>query len=199
MIDIQVHSHDTAQIGKAKVMVDDAQSHLTFFLANQLYAVNLTSIREVRKMPRLTRVAHAPDYILGVGSVRGEIVPTVDLKKRFGLSIGTVTSQAPMATPRPEDQLILITEIDGRRAAVTVDSISEVITISKNQISPIPKTAMAIDIKYLHGLVQHEGKVLLLVDLQKIMDPDELHATANTNSLTQLVSPVVNKLEPLEQ
>jgi purine-binding chemotaxis protein CheW len=170
MIDIQVHTQDTTITGVAKTVVDDTQSHLMFNLAKQLYAVNLTSIREVRKMPRLTRVAHAPDYVLGVGSVRGEIVPVIDLKKRFDFGADFESKISA------EDQLILITEIDGRKAAVTVDSISEVVHISQSQISAIPKTTMAIDIKYLQGLVQHEGKVVLLVDLQKIMAPEELHA-----------------------
>jgi purine-binding chemotaxis protein CheW len=179
MIDIQVHAQDATMTGTAKAVIEEAQSHLTFYLANQLYAVNLTSIREVRKMPRLTRVAHAPAYILGVGSVRGEIVPVVDLKKRFdfatNMELNTLISQ--------ENQLILITEIDGRKAAITVDSISEVVAISKTQISAIPKTMMAIDIKYLQGLVQHDGKVVLLVDLQKIMAPEELHAIDLTPTL----------------
>jgi purine-binding chemotaxis protein CheW len=177
MIDIQVHTQDAGMTGAAKTVIEEAQSHLTFYLADQLYAVNLTSIREVRKMPRLTRVAHAPAYVLGVGSVRGEIVPVVDLKKRFDFSTATEFESALSN----ENQLIVITEIDGRKAAVTVDSISEVVAISKSQISAIPKTTMAIDIKYLQGLVQHEGKVVLLVDLQKIIAPEELHATDITD------------------
>jgi purine-binding chemotaxis protein CheW len=173
MINIQV-SNDTSDFGQqTKLVSEDSTSHLTFSLANQIYAVSLTSIREVRKMPPLTRVAHAPSYILGVGSIRGEIVPVVDLKKRFAIQPVAQEAKTPNVI---KDQLILITEIEGRRAAVTVDSISEVVTFSKLQISAIPKTAMAIDLKYLHGMVQFEEKVLLLVDLEKILEPDELHS-----------------------
>jgi purine-binding chemotaxis protein CheW len=183
MINIQVNAPDKSFAGQATIDVKErqggreGQSHLIFTLAEQTYAVNLTSIREVRKMPPLTRVAHAPDYIVGVGSIRGEIVPVVDLRKRFSLSPADSVHGAS-ATPF-NDQLILITEIDGKRAAVTVDSISEVVVIADTQTSPIPRTAMAIDLKYLQGMVQHEGRVLLLVNLQKILEPEELHATAN--------------------
>jgi purine-binding chemotaxis protein CheW len=175
MINIQVNTSANSFDPQSKTSADDTESHLTFTLADQTYAVSLTSIREVRKMPPLTRVAHAPNYILGVGSIRGEIVPIVDLRKRFAIEMnaeGLTTSMNRM-----QDRLILITEIDAKRAAVTVDSISEVAKFSKSQMSEIPKTTMAIDLKYLHGMVQHEGKVLLLIDLKKILEPEELHSS----------------------
>jgi purine-binding chemotaxis protein CheW len=174
MINIQVHTDETGFDSKAIAATEDFQSHLTFSLANQTYAVNLKSIREVRKLPPLSRVAHAPSYILGVGSIRGEIVPVVDLKKRFNLCISN-DDQPPETSGDHQEQLILVTEIDGKRAAVTVDSISEVEQFSTTQVRAIPKTAMAIDLKYLRGMVQHGGKVLLLIDLEKILEPDELH------------------------
>jgi purine-binding chemotaxis protein CheW len=167
MINIEVNEDASLPNGASKVQIDDAQSHLMFWLDQQLYAVNLVSIREVRKIPPLTRVAHSPNYLLGVGSIRGEIVPIIDLKTRFCI---------PSKSESLVEKLIIITEVNGRRAAVTVDSISEVIAISKSQITAIPKTAMAIDIKYLNGMVQHDGDILLLVDLEKILDPEELHS-----------------------
>jgi purine-binding chemotaxis protein CheW len=167
MINIEVNDAAALQTSAAKGQSDDAQSHLMFWLDQQLYAVNLTSIREVRKVPPLTRVAHSPSYLLGVGSIRGEIVPVIDLKTRFCL---------PSTSESSIEKLIIITEVNGRRAAVTVDSISEVFSVSKSQISAIPKTAMAIDIKYLKGMVQHDGHILLLVDLEKILEPEELHS-----------------------
>jgi purine-binding chemotaxis protein CheW len=173
MINIQVNTDANVLNGKAIAAAEETQSHLTFSLANQTYAVNLKSIREVRKMPPLSRVAHAPSYILGVGSIRGEIVPVVDLKKRFDLGISADYQTAK--TSGHNEQLILVTEIEGKRAAVTVDSISDVEQFSSTQISTIPKTAMAIDLKYLRGMVQHGEKVLLLIDLEKILEPDELH------------------------
>jgi purine-binding chemotaxis protein CheW len=175
MINIQVNTSANPFNTPASTSTEDNESHLTFTLAKQTYAVSLTSIREVRKMPPLTRVAHAPSYILGVGSVRGEIVPVVDLRKRFSIEINA--EELATSSNSLRDRLILITEIDGKRAAVTVDSISEVAMFSKSQISEIPKTAMAIDLKYLHGMVQHEGTVLLLIDLEKILEPDELHSS----------------------
>jgi purine-binding chemotaxis protein CheW len=182
MINIQVNTGANPLNDHAESSAEEAHSHLTFALARQTYAVSLTSIREVRKMPPLTRVAHAPSYILGVGSIRGEIVPVVDLKKRFAIEVSTDELIASSTNTR--DRLILITEIDGKRAAVTVDSISEVVMFSKTQICEIPKTTMAIDLKYLNGMVQHEDKVLLLIDLEKILEPDELHSSLAPVAIT---------------
>lgn len=175
MINIQVNTGANSTTTHTKTSTEDFQSHLTFTLGTQTYAVGLTSIREVRKMPALTRVAHAPHYILGVGSIRGEIVPIIDLKKRF--AIAADAEELVTASNSMQDQLILITEIDGKRAAVTVDSISEVVMFSKTEVSEIPRTTMAIDLKYLHGMVQQNGNVLLLIDLEKILEPEELHST----------------------
>jgi purine-binding chemotaxis protein CheW len=182
MINIQVNTSANSLNDQAKFSGEETHSHLTFTLAKQTYAVSLTGIREVRKMPPLTRVAHAPSYILGVGSIRGEIVPVVDLKKRFAIEVSS--DELIASSNHTQDRLILITEIDGKRAAVTVDSISEVVMFSKTQINEIPKTTMAIDLKYLHGMVQHEGKVLLLIDLEKILEPDELHSSLAPDATT---------------
>ncbi len=144
-------------------------AHLSFNLGEHRYAVNLLHIREVRAMPKLTRVAHAPDYVLGVTSLRGEIIPVLDLKTRFSL---------PENTGQSDAGLLIVSEMEQRKVAVKVDAVHDVISVAEQEIQSIPRTAMAIDIKYLHGMVQHDGQVILLIDLQKILSPDELHAVS---------------------
>ena len=133
--------------------------------------MNLLLIREVRALPSITRVAHAPEYVLGVTSLRGEIVPVVDLRKRFSLQ-NKVQQQS---NSLQEGSLILVTEIDSRRIGVTVDSVNDVIELRNDQIQPIPKTTLAIDIQYLLGMAQSGSEVVLLIDVAKILNPSQLH------------------------
>ncbi len=144
--------------------------HLNFRLCGQIYAVALTKIREVSKLPQITRVAHAPPYIMGVCSLRGEIVPVVDLQKRFGLPM--------QALVIPSEQLILVTEMDTRKVAVVVDAVLDVIEIeiAERDIQPIPKSTLAIDLKYLLGMTQIENDLILIIDAPKLLDPSELHS-----------------------
>ena len=147
------------------LLESDRLAYLSFRVGEHGYAVDLLQIREVRSLPQLTRVAHAPSYVLGVISLRGEIVPVIDLKKRFSLA----QSQSS-ATP-----LVVVSEVEGRKVAMLVDSVNEVVSVSAQEIQSIPRTTMAIDMKYLLGMVQHESQVLLLLDLRKILTPSELH------------------------
>jgi purine-binding chemotaxis protein CheW len=168
MINIEVTS---AELSTQTLLSDAAQpraAHLAFMLCGQLYAADLRDIIEVRQLPALTRVAHAPAYILGVASMRGEIVPVVDLRIRFALP----TNEGDTAAT---SSLILVTEIEGKRTAVMVDAISDVIDIDPAQISKIPKSTMAVDIRYLKGMVQIEEKVMLIIDVTKLLTFEELH------------------------
>lgn len=142
-------------------------AHLSFGISGHLYAVNLLQIREVRSVARLTHVAHAPRYILGVTSIRGEIIPVLDLRVRFGL---------PQLVDPGDKSLVMVSEIGERRIGIRVDSVHDVIALAESSVQPIPRSTMAIDVRYLRGMVQHEGQVVLLVDLGKILDPQELHA-----------------------
>jgi purine-binding chemotaxis protein CheW len=170
MLKISINSNQHP-IGPARANEDnegkDAESFLSFQIADHLYAVNLLQIREVRKAAALTRVAHAPSYVLGVGSIRGEIVPVIDLKERFGIKHNL---------PDEVQRLVLITELAGRKVGIQVDAVHSVVSISMAAVQAIPKTTMAIDLKYLVGMIEHEAQMLLLLDLEKILRPEELHA-----------------------
>jgi purine-binding chemotaxis protein CheW len=147
----------------------DNQSFLTFKVAGHTYAVSLLQIREVRTAVHMTRVAHAPSYVLGVTSVRGEIVPVIDLKERFKLPRDQVESS---------QQLVLISELESRKVGIQVDSVLDVVSIQQAAIQAVPRTTMAIDIRYLIGMTQFGEQVVLLIDLQKVLQPEELHAVA---------------------
>jgi purine-binding chemotaxis protein CheW len=164
------HQTGASEISSHMVGVDtETRSFLTFKVAGHIYAVNLLQIREVRTASVMTRVAHAPNYVVGVTSIRGEIIPVIDLKKRFGLE-----------TKHDEifQGLILISELENRKVGIQVDNVMDVSSLDMRSIQPVPSTTMAIDLKYLLGMTQIDDQLVLLVDLQKILQPEELHAVS---------------------
>jgi purine-binding chemotaxis protein CheW len=173
MLKISVQSSPQSQraVEQASKLDDDITTvpFLIFKIATHLYAVNLLQVREVRTISMMTRVAHAPPYVVGVTGIRGEIIPVINLKKRFNLD----------SHPNESDKgLVLISEMDARKVGIQVDSVQEVIEINMAVVQAVPRTTMAIDIQYLVGMAQVDGQVVLLVDLQKILQPEELHAVA---------------------
>jgi purine-binding chemotaxis protein CheW len=173
MLKISVHSDPLARSVK-----DDTSTleenittvpFLVFKLADQLYAVNLLQVREVRTISVLTRVAHAPAYVAGVTSIRGEIIPVINLKKRFKLD---------SHTDEADKSLVLISEMDSRKVGIQVDSVQEVVDMNMRAVQRVPRTTMAIDIQYLLGMSHVDAQLVLLVDLQKILQPEELHAVS---------------------
>lgn len=173
MLKISVHATPKLRPDES-IMIDstsqtDGESFLTFKVSSHTYAVSLLQIREVRTGAHLTRVAHAPSYVVGVTSVRGEIVPVIDLKDRFKLNREQVESG---------QELVLISELQSRKVGIQVDSVLDVVTIASTAIQAVPRTTMAIDIQYLIGMTQLGEQVVLLIDLHKILQPEELHAVA---------------------
>jgi purine-binding chemotaxis protein CheW len=171
MLKLSINASDS-RIGKSgfgnfETDQDEQTSYLIFEVASYWYAASLLQIREVRRMPALTRIAHCPSYIKGVASVRGEIIPVIDLQYR----LSEVGSEFQATSP-----LILICEAQGRWVGLSVGAVHEVIALTPDAIQAIPKTTTSIDLKYLKGMAQHNDQVLLIVDLERVLLPEELQA-----------------------
>jgi purine-binding chemotaxis protein CheW len=172
MIRISIEDSNTTTLqASLSTPSEELKSYLCFFLAGQQYAIDLLNIREVRPIPTLTRVVHSPEYILGVANLRGEIVPVVDLKNRFNLKNKDDTATSVMAST-----LLIVTEIDAKRIAIAVDEIREVCQIYPSEIKAIPRTTLALDLKYLAGMMQVKDGMVLLLDVAHILSHEELHS-----------------------
>jgi purine-binding chemotaxis protein CheW len=166
-ISVNSTSHNKAQDLSQDEPGNPTLPFLVFKVSAHLYAVNLLQLREVRTTALLTRVAHAPSYVAGVTSIRGEIVPVIDMKERFRLERNEL---------EPRKGLILVSEMNSRKVGIQVDAIMEIMDIDLSKVQSVPRTTMAIDLKYLNGMAQVDGQIILLIDLQKILQPEELHA-----------------------
>ncbi len=141
---------------------------VSFGLADEEYGIEITKVQEIILMGEITRVPQTPDYIKGLINLRSTVIPIVDLRRRFGLA-----EQAA-----GDDTRIMVVNVAGKTIGIIVDAVSEVLRISKEQIAPPPPTVAGLGRKYLTGLVKLENRLLILLDIDKILDAEQTAAVA---------------------
>jgi len=132
---------------------------LTFTLGAEEYGIDILKVKEIRGYDAVTRIANAPDYIKGVINLRGTIVPIVDMRIKFKL--GKVEYN--------QFTVVIILSVAGRMVGMVVDSVSDVITLASEQIKPAPEFGASLDTRYIIGLGTVEERMLILVDIEKLM------------------------------
>jgi len=137
---------------------------LAFTLGQEEYGIDILKVQEIRGYEPVTRIANTPEYIKGVMNLRGIIVPVVDMRIKFNL--GTPTYD--------EFTVVIILNVVGRVMGMVVDSVSDVTTLTPDQIKPAPEMGTAFDTDYLIGLGTLEERMLILVDIDKLMSSAEM-------------------------
>jgi purine-binding chemotaxis protein CheW len=137
---------------------------LAFTLGKEEYGIDILKVQELRGYDTVTRIANAPEFIKGVVNLRGIIVPIVDMRIKF--SLGTPTYD--------QFTVVIILNIGGRVMGMVVDSVSDVITLSAEQVKPAPEMGTAFNTDYLIGLGTLDERMLILVDIDKLMSSAEM-------------------------
>ena len=135
---------------------------VTFRLGEEEYALDILAVREINRMMEITRVPRAPAFIEGVVNLRGNVIPILDLRKRFGLP------------PREPDKAtrIIVTEVDRRVVGFIVDTVVEVLRIGTDRVEP-PSDIAGIDAEYIRGVGKIEDRLIILLDVDRILTRKE--------------------------
>jgi len=164
---------DTLTPSKAKAMAASIPREVvTFTLGKEEYGIDIQRVQELRGYDAVTRIANSPDYIKGVVNLRGVIVPIIDLRIKFNLE----------APKYDEFTVVIVLDIHKRIVGVVVDSVSDVISLEADQIKPPPEMGSALDTDYLIGLGTLDQRMLILVDIEKLMSSDDMGLVANTQT-----------------
>ncbi|TAL74998.1 MAG: purine-binding chemotaxis protein CheW [Rhodanobacter sp.] len=139
---------------------------LTFSLAGEEYGVDILAVREIRGWSRVTRIPQAPPHVLGVLNLRGAVVPVMDLRLRFGIERAEYGVNTVM----------IVVAVEGRLFGIVVDAVSDVIDIDPAAIKPVPDMGAIVDTRYLKGLATHVERMVMLLDVEKLMRPDEVES-----------------------
>jgi purine-binding chemotaxis protein CheW len=158
-------THANASANGAKAGGDAAASEfLAFTLGQEEYGIDILKVQEIRGYENVTRIANAPEFIKGVVNLRGIIVPIVDMRIKFNL--GTPTYD--------QFTVVIILNIGGRIMGMVVDSVSDVTTLTAEQIKPAPDMGTAFNANYLIGLGTLDERMLILIDIDKLMSSAEM-------------------------
>lgn len=131
-----------------------------FCVGEAEYAIDIMRVREVIQPTSLIQVPHAPAFVEGLLELRGQFLPVLDLRKRFG------------ADPAPERKIVVVT-VGDRLVGLLVDRVTEVTRIEPADLKEAPPMAVGPSSRFLAGLVKTGDRVLLLIDLDQVLAPDE--------------------------
>ena len=137
---------------------------VVFKLGNEEYGVDITQVREIIKMKEITRIPNAPEFVEGVINLRGQITSVTDLRKRLGIG----------AHENNEQTRIIIVELDKSTIGMIVDSVSEVLRLSREDVDSTPSMAANVDTKYIRGVGKLKDRLLILLDLNKVLVQSEV-------------------------
>jgi len=154
------------------VLVNDAASreYLVFSLGDEEYAVDILKVQEIRGYENVTRIANVPDFIKGVTNLRGVIVPIIDLRLKFNLDKVEYDGQT----------VVIVVNVDDRIVGVVVDGVSDVMSLAPDQIKPAPEFGVTLSSDYLSGIGSLEDRMLVLVDIEKLLTHEEMQLVERT-------------------
>ena len=155
----------------------DTQFQLvTFQLGAELYGVNIMDVKEIVKIQSVRPIPHAPHYVEGIFNLRGEIIPVMNLHKRFRLE------------KKSGDEFdgemsgLIILNLDGIKISIIIDKISRVVMINSSDVKPPPQMLTGIGSEYILGVVQQGNSYLIVLDIRKLFDPKELQKLISTQN-----------------
>lgn len=145
-------------------IISKGKQLVVFRIGRELFGVEIDAIREIVRIPEITEVPDAPEFLEGMINLRGKIVPVVDLKKRLKLS----------GDARTKESRVLITDNTVSISGLIVDSVDEVIRIEGDAVEEPPDMITAIGIEYITGVAKVEEKLIILLDIRKILSDEEM-------------------------
>jgi purine-binding chemotaxis protein CheW len=150
-------------------MANDTQHQLvTFQLGEELYGIDIMDVKEIVRVQNVRPIPNAPTYVEGIFNLRKEIIPIINLHKRFHLKKSVMTE---------EDELLsgfVIIDIDGMKLGIIIDRVSRVVTINNEEIQPPPQMLSGIGSEYIRGVVRQEKGYLIILEIRSLFNPKEL-------------------------
>ncbi len=163
---------ETNVIDKPQEGFSDQTSELlqlvSFNIGSEEFGVDILKVQEINRMVEITRVPQAPHYVEGVINLRGKVIPIIDLRKRFNLEVKEYD----------KNTRIVVVDINGSIMGMVVDSVSEVLRLPSNTIEPPPEIVAGINSEYIKGVAKLEDRLLIFLDLSKVIDVAEMAAIA---------------------
>jgi len=156
----------------------ETTQYLTFKLSDEVFALDITKVREVLDFTTVTKVPRTPDFMRGVINLRGSVVPVVDLRLKFGMSV----------TEKTVNTCIIIVEVnvddETTILGALADSVQEVMDLEPDHIEPAPKIGTRLDTEFIKGMGKHNNDFVIILDIDKVFTTGELAVVQATRPET---------------
>jgi len=149
--------------GQVRAANIEQKQVVVFRLAGELYGVDIHQVREIIRVPDITRVPRTPDFVEGVINLRGSVIPVLDLRKRFLLPPGNGDA----------DRRIVVVEMGEQTIGVIVDAVSEVLRLEGDRIEPPSPYIVSVDTQYITGIARLDDRLVILLDLNRVLNAKE--------------------------
>ncbi|MEP4891062.1 MAG: chemotaxis protein CheW [Aliiglaciecola sp.] len=142
---------------------DEVLQWVTYRLGDETYGINVMQVQEVLRHTEIAPVPGAPDYVLGIINLRGNVVTVIDTRTRFGLPPHEITDSTRIVIIESEEQVV----------GILVDSVAEVVYLRSSEIDSAPNVGTEESAKFIQGVSNRDGELLILVDLNKLLSDEE--------------------------
>ncbi len=142
--------------------IEETLQLIGFKLGAEFFGIGIINVQEIIRHQEITMVPRTPEFVGGVISLRGRVIPVINLRKRFGMETAEKTKETR----------IIIVELDSGTVGFTVDAVTEVTSLSKKTIDPAPPTATGINKEYIHGVGKLEDKLMIILDLNQVLSKE---------------------------
>jgi len=146
----------------------NAETYILFEIAGTTFGVSSRSVQQMEMIEHITPLPNAPPFVDGVVFTRGEVIPAVNLRVRFGFN----------RIPHTTRTRLIVTNTNGRTIGLLVDSAREFMSISNEAVQPPPDSMTGLSGKYLKGIVTIGDRVVLIIDLDELVKVDQVRAAA---------------------
>lgn len=137
---------------------------VNFSVGGEEYGIEILKVQEILKLPKITKLPKSADYIIGIIDLRGQVIPIIDLGKRFGIDIKV----------KEEDLRAIVVDINGKKVGLAIDSVSHVVRIDGKDIEPPPPIVKGISGRYITGIAKLESGFVIILDINQIFSAEEL-------------------------
>lgn len=141
---------------------------IAFRLGEQNFCIRTTAVREIRGWGPSMPVPNAPDFMVGVINLRGNVIPTIDLARRLGM----------MPAERTERSAIVVAEAGPTVMGLIVDHVTDMLTVPADQLQPVPQVFHSFDSRYCDGILTHDDGMICFLNLERLFENDQIPEAA---------------------
>ncbi len=159
--------------------ITDTRQYLTFKLGDEIFALDVAKVREILDFTTVTKVPMTPEFMRGVINLRGNVVPVIDMRLKFGMP----------KTEKTVDTCIVVVEVnlnnDTTILGALADSVQEVVELEPDQIEPAPRIGTRLRTDFIHGMGKHNEQFIMILDIDNVFTLDDLAIVQGEKALVQ--------------